>query len=45
LNSCKITATYDDKSLEAIVRIIEQTLKIKAEVDGDRIIFSGTSCG
>jgi len=44
LNTCKITATYDNQSLEAIVRIIEITLDIKAEIDGDKIIFTGQGC-
>ncbi len=44
LNSCKITATFDHKSLEATVRIIEKTLNIKAREEGDTIVFSGDSC-
>lgn len=44
LKSCKITATYDHKSLEATVRIIEKTLNIQAEIKGDEIVFSGQSC-
>jgi ferric-dicitrate binding protein FerR (iron transport regulator) len=44
LSSCPLTATYDDKSLEAIVLIIEKTLDIKAEIDGDKIVFSGQGC-
>ena len=44
LRTCPITATYDHKSLEAIVKIIEKTLNIKAEINGDKIVFSGQDC-
>ena len=44
LNACEITATFENQSLEAIVSIIELTLEIKAEIDGDKIIFSGQGC-
>ena len=44
LNSCPLTATYENQSLEAIVLIIEKTLDITAEVDGDKIVFSGQGC-
>lgn len=44
LRSCEITATYEQGSLDAIVRIIERTLGVKAEMDGEGIIFSGTGC-
>ncbi len=44
LNTCKITATYDHKSLEATVRIIEKTLNIKAEINGNEVVFSGQDC-
>lgn len=44
LSSCPLTATYDDKSLEAIVLIIEKTLDIEAQIDGEKIIFTGQGC-
>jgi transmembrane sensor len=44
LKACEINTTFDHKSLEAIVRIIEKTLNIKAETDGDQIVFSGQGC-
>ena len=44
LKTCTLTATYDDKSLEAIILIIEKTLDIKADIEGDNIIFSGQGC-
>lgn len=45
LKACEITATYEGKSLEAIVKIIEKTLNIKAEQKDREIIFTGKSCG
>lgn len=44
LKACQLTATYDHKSLDAIVRIIEKTLNIKTEIKGEEIIFSGQGC-
>ncbi len=44
LKACEITATYEGKSLEAIVKIIEKTLSIKAEMKGEEIVFSGNGC-
>ncbi len=44
LKSCTITATYDDKSLEAVLRIIEKTLTLNAKIDGDKIVISGDPC-
>ncbi len=44
LNTCKVTATYKDKTLDAVVRILEKTLDIKSRKEGDQIIFSGQGC-
>lgn len=44
LKTCSITATYENKSLEAILRIIEKTLTLKAEINGDQIVISGDPC-
>lgn len=44
LDSCKITSTFKDKTLDNIIRIIEQTMTIKANYEGDEIIFSGDAC-
>ncbi|MBK8503897.1 MAG: DUF4974 domain-containing protein [Saprospiraceae bacterium] len=37
---CKLTATYDRQSLQAVIRILEKTLNIKAE-EREGKIFSG----
>jgi len=44
IKNCEITAIYDHKSLESIVKIIEKTLNIKSEKVGEEIIFSGGGC-
>ena len=44
LRTCQITATFNDKSLEAILRIIEKTLNIEVEREGDEIRLKGTKC-
>lgn len=44
LRACKITATYTNKSLEAIIRILERTLNVQSKrVDGQVVLF-GTGC-
>jgi len=44
IKNCPITTTFDHKSLDAIVKIIEKTLNIKSEKIGEGIVFSGLSC-
>lgn len=44
LENCRVTATYENKSLAAILAIIESTLGIQSNQTGDVITLSGTSC-
>lgn len=44
LKSCRITATFDNKSLDAIIKIIEKTLKIKSIVRDGEILLTGDGC-
>jgi len=44
LKTCQITATFEHKSLESIVKIIEKTLNVKAETKNGEIVFSGKGC-
>lgn len=44
IKSCPLNTTFDDKPLDAIVKIIEETFGIKAEINGESIVFSGKSC-
>jgi ferric-dicitrate binding protein FerR (iron transport regulator) len=42
--ACEVTATYDRQPLEAIIRILEQTLGIETETRGSELVFSGSRC-
>ena len=44
LRSCKLTATFKDQSLEAIVKILELTFDLQTERQGEQIVFSGKGC-
>lgn len=44
LKNCEITATLENKSLEAVVSIVEKTLNIRATKTGGAVEFSGKSC-
>jgi len=44
LKSCEINATFEQKSLDSILKIIEKTLNLKVEKKGDEFIFSGQVC-
>lgn len=44
LENCRVTATYEDKSLAAILTIIETTLGIQSVREGANITLSGASC-
>jgi ferric-dicitrate binding protein FerR (iron transport regulator) len=44
LKACKITATYTNKSLDAIIRILEQTLNVQSKRLDDQIVLFGTGC-
>ena len=45
LKTCEITAVFKDKSLAAILNIIDATLPgVQVEMDNNQIIFSGSGC-
>ena len=44
LNKCPIDAVFTDKSLDAIIRIMEKTFGIQSKRTGDQIILFGTGC-
>ncbi len=44
LKNCEITATFSNKSLDSIIKIIDQTLHIDSSKEGDKIILSGKNC-
>lgn len=43
-SKCYINATYENKELDAILKIIEKTHGISTRREGDRIIFTGDRC-
>ena len=44
LASCTLDATYEQKTLESLLLILESTFNLKAETTGDEITISGTPC-
>lgn len=44
VSNCFITATFENKSLEAIIKIIEKTLGVSTRKEGARIILFGENC-
>ncbi len=44
IKNCKLTASFVDQSLESILKVIENTLDIKVEKQGDKIILKGEGC-
>jgi len=45
LRDCEINAIFEKKSLDAILKIIEETVKgMKINRVGDKIIFKGLGC-
>ena len=43
-SSCRITTTFENKTLDFIVTVIEQTLGIDVEGEGKKAVLSGTKC-
>jgi transmembrane sensor len=45
IKNCELTATYKDKSLDAILKIIEGTLSgVRVDQSGEKIVLTGISC-
>ncbi|MEE4255528.1 MAG: FecR domain-containing protein [Bacteroidales bacterium] len=44
LNNCRITATFKEQSLEAILLVLQSTIDVTARPNGNRIELSGTGC-
>jgi len=44
INSCRITTTFDNKSLDAVLNIIRETLDLKIEKQNNTIFVSGEGC-
>ncbi|MBM3404591.1 MAG: DUF4974 domain-containing protein [Bacteroidetes bacterium] len=41
---CSITASFDNQTLESILKVIETTLDVKVSTTGEKIIISGEGC-
>lgn len=44
LSQCKVTATFENQSLESVLQVIGQTLELKMKQVGDRYEISGKGC-
>jgi len=44
INNCRITATFEGQSLEAVLVVLQSTIDITARSNGNRIELSGTGC-
>jgi ferric-dicitrate binding protein FerR (iron transport regulator) len=44
LKSCRVTATFDRMTLDAVLRILETTLDLHIDHRDDRILLSGEGC-
>ncbi len=44
INNCRITATFEGQSLEAVLLVLQSTIDITARPNGDKIELSGTGC-
>lgn len=44
LEQCRITVTFEDQSLESVLRVLKNTLNIRVHPSGDTITISGNSC-
>ena len=44
INNCRITATFEGQSLEAVLLVLQSTIDITARPYGNRIELSGTGC-
>jgi transmembrane sensor len=44
INNCRITATFEGQSLEAVLLVLQSTIDITARPNGDTIELSGKGC-
>ncbi|MFK7807109.1 MAG: FecR family protein, partial [Saprospiraceae bacterium] len=44
LKNCTLTAVYENQTLESILVILEKTLNLNANSNGERIVLSGSPC-
>jgi ferric-dicitrate binding protein FerR (iron transport regulator) len=44
LSGCRITASFNDQSLESVLQVLKETLDLQVKQEGNRIEISGKSC-
>jgi len=44
INNCRITATFEGQSLEAVLLVLQSTIDIAVRPNGDMIELSGNGC-
>ena len=44
INNCRVTATFQGQSLEAVLMVLQSTINITARPKGNTIEISGTGC-
>ena len=44
LEECPVTTTFDNQSLESILNVLESTLGLTIEQDGQEVEISGEGC-
>jgi ferric-dicitrate binding protein FerR (iron transport regulator) len=44
INNCRITATFNGQSLDAILRVLQSTIDVTFQPNGNKIEISGTGC-
>lgn len=45
LADCRITASFEDQSLESVLKVIETTLNLNVKISREKIEIDGNSCG
>lgn len=44
LADCRITASFEDQSIESVMKVIESTLSLRVKISQDKIEIDGNSC-
>ena len=44
LAGCRVTASFNDQSLESVLEVLKQTLELQVQKDGENITISGNGC-
>ncbi len=44
LTECRVTASFNDQSLESVLEVLKQTLELQVQKDGENITISGNGC-